>query len=38
MHEAKIERRGGNSPVASLTMEQVVRASDTILDLLPVAT
>src|SRR5215213_4951637 len=38
MHEAKTERRGGNSPVASLTMEQVVRASDTILDLLPVAT
>ena len=38
MHEAKIERRVATSPVASLTMEQVVRASDTILDLLPVAT
>jgi PAS domain S-box-containing protein len=38
MHEAKIERRAATSPVASLTMEQVVRASDTILDLLPVAT
>jgi PAS domain S-box-containing protein len=34
----KIERRAGTSPVASLTMEQVVRASDSILDLLPVAT
>jgi PAS domain S-box-containing protein len=37
MHEAKLERRAA-TPVASLTMEQVVRASDTILDLLPVAT
>jgi PAS domain S-box-containing protein len=38
MHEAKFERRAATSPVASLTMEQLVRASDSILDLLPVAT
>jgi PAS domain S-box-containing protein len=38
MHEGGIERRAGHVPVALLTMEQVVRASDTILDLLPVAT
>jgi PAS domain S-box-containing protein len=38
MQEPKIERHASSSPAASLTMEQVVRASDRILDLLPVAT